>query len=128
MADHINIEALAAEISDALSTYSKEIVDKIDLSSERLTKEAVKKLKKTSPKKTGQYAKSWTSKTEKKDGEPDAHTVYNKEGWLTHLLENGHAKKGGGRVEAIPHIRPAEEEVISEFVKDVEEAVKDASG
>jgi vacuolar-type H+-ATPase subunit E/Vma4 len=128
MADQINIEDLATEINKALSTYAKDVVEKIDLSSERITKEAVKKLKATSPKKTGKYAKSWAKKTDKNIGQPAAHTVYNKEGWLTHLLEHGHAKKGGGRVEAIPHIRPAEEDVISEFVKEVEEAIRSAGG
>lgn len=128
MAKQVDIDNLAGEIADALSIYSREVVDKIDTSSERITKEAIKKLKVTSPKKTGKYAKSWKQKKEKRAGELAAHTIYNEKGWLTHLLENGHAKKGGGRVEAIPHIRPAEEEVISEFVKEVEEAIRSAGG
>lgn len=124
MASTINIDQLANEIADSLSKYSNEVVEKVDTSSERVVKKAVKNLKATSPKKTGKYSKSWAKKTEKQFAQPNNHIIYNKEGWKTHLLENGHAKRGGGRVAGIPHIRPAEQQVIEEFTKEVEEAIR----
>ena len=123
---NINIDQLAAEIAKGLAEYSQDVVEKVNVSSEKIGKEAVKQLRQTSPKKTGKYAKSWTMTTEKAIGQPDLRIIHAKAPHyrLTHLLEHGHAKRGGGRVEGKPHIRPAEEMVIKEFVAEVEEAIE----
>jgi len=123
---NISIDQLAGEIAEVLSEYSQEVVEKVNISSEKVGKETVKMLKATSPKKTGKYAKSWAMKTEPEVGQPHKRIIHAKAPHyrLTHLLEHGHAKVGGGRVPGKPHIRPAEEEVIREFTAAVEEAIK----
>ena len=122
----IKIDQLAAEIAKGLAEYSQDVVEKVNVSSEKVGKAAVKRLKQTSPKRYGNYAKSWTMKTEKAIGQPHTRIIHAKAPHyrLTHLLEYGHAKVGGGRVEGRPHIRPAEEEVIREFTREVEEVIK----
>ncbi len=79
---------------------------------------AVEKLKQGSPKKTGAYRKGWRKK---KEG--NGVVIHNTQGQLTHLLEKGHAKVGGGRVPAQVHIRPVEEYVINELPRQIERAL-----
>mgnify|MGYP001335425216 FL=1 len=123
---NVSVDQLAAEIAKGLAEYSQDVVEKVNVSSEAVGKAAVKRLKQTSPKRYGKYAKSWTMKTEPEVGQPHKRIVHVKAPHyrLTHLLEKGHAKVGGGRVDGIPHIRPAEEMVIKEFMSEVEEAIK----
>lgn len=122
---NVSIDQLAAEIAKGLAEYSQDVVEKVNVSSDKVGKAAVKQLKQTSPKRYGKYAKSWALQTNKEVGQPNSLIVHNKKHYsLTHLLEKGHAKVGGGRVDGIPHIRPAEEEVIREFTREVEEAIK----
>jgi hypothetical protein len=121
----IKIDQLANEIAKGLAEYSEDVIDGIDQASEKITKDAVRELKSKSPKKTGKYAGGWTQKTVKRYGETNSHIIYNKnKPQLTHLLEHGHAKRGGGRVEGKSHIRPVEEQVIQEFSAEVERVIK----
>ena len=123
---NVSVDQLAAEIAKGLAEYSQDVVEKVNISSEAVGKAAVKQLKQISPKRHGKYAKSWTMKTEPEVGQPHTRIVHVKAPHyrLAHLLEHGHAKVGGGRVEGIPHIRPAEEQVIEQFTREVEEAIK----
>ena len=53
-------------------------------------------------------------------------TVYSPSRYmLAHLLEHGHAKRGGGRVRAIPHIAPAEEVGAEQLEQDILRGLKE---
>ncbi len=126
----IKIDQLASEIAKGLAEFTEEVTKHVNESSDKVSKAAVKKLRATSPRRKtpygGKYARSWRVTTETSFGQPDLRIVHARKPHyrLAHLLEKGHAKRGGGRVDAIPHIAPVEEEVIKDFVRDVEEAIE----
>ena len=112
-------------VKDILQDYSVEVVKAAEEAITEVTKEATKKLKQTSPGK-GRYAKGWTSKVEKTAVAVDA-VVYGKHGTyqIAHLLEHGHARRGGGRnVDAIVHIKPVEEWAVKEVEARIREKVE----
>lgn len=68
---------------------------------------------------TGKYRKGWTYKVETRRLYSTG-VIYNKDvPGLPHLLENGHAKRGGGRVPGIAHIKPVEEEIKTQFEQEI---------
>ena len=67
---------------------------------------------------SGRYSKGWTSTLEETRVGATA-IIYNKTPGLPHLLEKGHAKRGGGRVQGRVHIAPVEEKLIEQFTKAV---------
>lgn len=108
---------LSLEIADRLAQFTDEIQEELEKAADQVTTEAIDTLKRTSPKRKHRYAKSWTRKKT-----PQGYIIHNKKYYLTHLLENGHAKRGGGRVEGIKHIAPVEEETIRNFEQKIREA------
>jgi hypothetical protein len=113
------IDDITSAIADHLRQYTQEVQEEIKEASNDVTKDGVKQLKRRSPRRTGKYAKGWTRK---KQG--SGYVVHNRVYQLTHLLEHGHAKRGGGRVHGQPHIRPVEEQMIKEFEERIERVIK----
>src|SRR5690606_30840215 len=121
MADVIKVDDLAGEIVLAVRTYTEEVGAAIEEAVKETAQDLAAVLRETSPKDTGEYAKGWTAR---KEG-PGRYVVYNKKKpQLTHLLEHGHAKSSGGRVEGIPHIKPAEDRYVPEFEKKVQQILE----
>lgn len=126
MSSNVNcsIDGLADAIMDGLREYA-------DLASDEM-KSAVRKAGKTvkdeiaanAPRKTGAYAKSWSVKSMKETSESLELVVYSKNRYqLAHLLEFGHAKRGGGRTRAFSHIAPAEETGEKELEENIRKAL-----
>ena len=121
----ISTGKLESAIKDILDDYSESVNDKVKKSVDDVSKELVADLKANSPKRTGNYRKAWSRKKEVSTSSKTAFIVHNSEHYrLTHLLEKGHAKSGGGRTKAIPHIAPAEERAISKLEKRIKEDLK----
>ena len=116
MADVVKVDDLAGEIVLAVKTYTEEVGAAIEEAVKETARALAADLRETSPKDTGEYAKGWTAR---KEG-PGRYVVYNKKKpQLTHLLEHGHAKRGGGRVEGRPHIKPAKERHIPQLERKI---------
>lgn len=105
-----SIDDLASEVMKGLTEYA-ELADTAMKKAVRKTATAVKnEISANAPMKSGRYAKSWASKKVKENSHTLEMTVHSKNRYqIAHLLEHGHAKRGGGRVAAIPHIAPAEQ-------------------
>lgn len=119
-----SIDNLADEIMKGLTEY----VDLAEADMKKAVKKTATAVKKdiaaNAPKRTGKYAASWTTKKTKENSHTLEMTVHSKDRYqLAHLLEKGHAKRGGGRVAGRPHIAPAEESGAEMLEKLITEAL-----
>ena len=104
-----SIDDMAAEIMSGLQEYADLAAAEMKKAVKKTATEVKKEIAANAPVKSGRYKKSWTTKTVKENSHTLEMTVYSKDRYqIAHLLEHGHAKRGGGRVAAIPHIAPAE--------------------
>ena len=123
--DRVRIDQMAHVIMEGLQEYADLATDDLKKAVKKAGDEAKKDIQNNAPVKTGAYKKSWTVKTTKETSNALEVVVHSKNRYqLAHLLEFGHAKRGGGRTKAIPHIAPTEQRAAELLEREVEAALK----
>lgn len=128
MATRTNAVNLGAAVDKILAEYVDGVQEDLVEVTNKVAREGVKALRAASRSTfggSGKYASGWAVEKAKGGRQIVAEaTIYNKLPGLPHLLENGHAKRGGGRVAGRVHIAPIEEKLVEDYVKAVEEAAQ----
>lgn len=125
MAKGVFTKQFAAAIIDTLNEYRDLVVDDVKEAVKKSGNTVKKSIEESAPKDTGDYAKSWAVKTTRETANSLELTVHSRNRYqLAHLLEFGHAKRGGGRVAAQSHIAPAEEKGIKQLELEIERSLK----
>lgn len=125
-----NIDSFTSEIMDALEEYAEVSTEEFLEIAKEVAKEGAKKLKSVSPKGTGEgkkghYADGWGITVVTTSATRFEFVIHNKKKpGLTHLLENGHQMRQGGRARVFPHIADVEEWCIKEFERRTEEMLR----
>ena len=121
---NVKIDRLADEIAKGLKEYADLATDDMKKSVRKAGNAVRKEISQSAPNDTGAYAKSWSVKKTKETSNSLEVTVHSKNRYqLAHLLEHGHAKRGGGRVAARPHIAKAEENAIDTLEQEILKAL-----
>lgn len=126
MANTVSVDQLANVIMQGLTEYADVQSDMVKQSVKDVSKEVKKEISVNAPKRTGAYKKSWATKKTKETSNSLTMTVHSRNRYqIAHLLEHGHAKRGGGRVAAIPHIAPAEEHGTTLLQQKIERGLRE---
>lgn len=118
-------ENLGSVIDDILAEYEGEIKKNSETITKKMGQKGVQALKNAS-KETfngNKYWKSWRQKTTKEKTGDYSVVIYSQMPGLPHLLEYGHALRGGGRVQGRTHIKPVEETLVAEYEKGIEKGI-----
>lgn len=125
MATKVSIDQMTSVIMDGLKEYADLATDDLKAAVKKTGNEVKKQIQSTAPRDSGKYSKSWSVKTTKESSNGMEVTVYSRNRYqLAHLLEFGHAKRGGGRVAARPHIAAAEQAGIESFEQAIERSLR----
>ena len=134
---NIRIDQLSDEVNKVLREYSDLATDELKKAIKNAGKTVQSEIRATAPvhtgeysgkkkqwRKPGAYAKSWTSRVTTESSTGATAIVYSPAHYrLTHLLENGHAKRNGGRTRAFPHIAAAAEKGVEQLERDITRAL-----
>lgn len=127
MAKSVNLENLGDAIAQELTVYAKNVEEGVKAAGAKAVKDLVKKTRATAPVGArGSFAKNITSTTQNKSERNTTYVWHVKppDSRLTHLLVHGHATRNGGRTRGNSFLADALGEVLPEYEKAVEEAIK----
>lgn len=122
MADRrVSVDLMADAIAQSMSEYAELSNETMKKSVTEVGQSVKKDIQSGAPIKTGRYKKSWAVQKVKENANTLVVAVNSRDRYqIAHLLEHGHAKRGGGRVAAIPHIAPAEQRGAEDLVSKIE--------
>lgn len=125
MSDRVRVDQLAAAVMEGLAEYADLAADELKAAVKRAGSSVKKDIQAGAPKDTGAYAKSWAVKNVRETSGSIELVVHSRNRYqLSHLLEFGHAKRGGGRVPGRAHIAPAEERAGRTLEQEIEKALR----
>lgn len=124
----VNIDQLNDAIINSLEDYNREVVDGVKKVTKQAMNQLVKDSKATAPvgKRSKHYRDNITSKTlsESDFGLSKLWYVKGSDYRLTHLLNNGHALRDGGRYPGTNFLGNAVDKIVPDYLKEIEEVLK----
>lgn len=125
MSRTVSIDEMDNAIMDELEKYADLAADELKAAVKETAASVRKDIQAGAPVDTGKYKKSWSVKNVREDSESIELVVHSRNRYqIAHLLEHGHAKRGGGRVAAKPHIASAEQRGNVKLVQTIEQKLK----
>ena len=121
----VSVENLSSAVRRQLEEYCNFTADEVKQIVGEVGESVKKEIMENAPVDTGAYRKSWRVTKESETATSMSVVVHSEKRYrLTHLLEKGHAKRGGGRVAAKVHIAPAEANAEKQLIEKVERSLK----
>lgn len=115
---------LAAEITRSVQEYTEDVSEAVATEVETTTDKVLKEVRVLARKRTGEYARTFI-KTDKSLPGKRRYVVWNRKHYRrVHLLELGHAKRGGGRVKAFPHLVPAHDKYAGDLENNIKKIIR----
>jgi hypothetical protein len=125
MSRNTSIDDMDSAIMAELGKYAGIAADDLKDAVKETAKSVRKDIQDSAPVDTGKYKKSWSVKNVHEDSESIDLVVHSRNRYqIAHLLEHGHAKRGGGRVAARPHIASAEQRGNEKLAETIESKLK----
>lgn len=128
MSRSIGIDQLGDAIAQELTLYGRNVIDGVKKEAKKSMGRLVKDTKATAPvgKRKKHYRDSIKSKKLSENDQSVTYVWYvaGSDYRLSHLLENGHALRNGGRVEGTHFIKNASDPILLEYIQAVEEVIK----